>query len=105
MFSIFLRSFDTFEYKRFEESIPDENKELLAKYFQKNDHTCAQNCEIIIDKIADPKIKATGKELLDSKPSKQRLVNALVKVGLRQEAEKMCISKGTVYYYHTELAY
>ena len=105
MFSIFLRSFNTFEYKRFEENIPEENKELLAKYFQKNDHTCAQNCEIIIDKIADPKIQATGKELLDSKPSKHRLVNALVKVGLRREAEKMCISKGTVYYYHTELAY
>ena len=82
------------DYDTFIQKLPTESRETLVKFFVAKDNRFAQECERVIEKIRDPKVKAEGEQLFDSKCKRFVLVKALVKVGLKQEAEEICKSRG-----------
>ena len=94
MFKSFLRS-ESIKYRTFIEKLPFKCRETLTKFLIYKDQAFAQESEKIIEDVQNQELKSTGKEFIQNKISRHnRVVTALVKVGLRQTADKMCNLRG-----------
>ena len=104
MFKAFLEDIkNTHEYKQVISALPYKMKVVAKELFAKEGPVETDEFELVIGELPSENLKEVAKKLLAKKASKTssqtygQLVRALVKVGKKKVAEKVCTNKGKLY--------